>query len=689
MERNIDTLGGLKGIRKTRAMYIGSTNIEQDGYAPPGLTQLAQEVISNSLDEYLTGYGDVINVTIDKDQTMTVQDFGRGLPKGNGKNNFDKVIRSVTVPHSSGKFSGSQYETGAAGMHGIGIKAVAAVSDFVHVHAIEQHSDGGLLEYQIHFEFEDVVHKEVINTWKKSELEQIDNSTFKVKKTDDIIKSGTTIKFRPDNGVVSETEGQPVFGSIVWTLNALKPRLEASAILNSGLKIVLQDNRTDETITWQYDNGLLDYMDKISEHETALSGLKDPIVIQSEKDVGDLGNTNGGNYYFKLDAVIKFVDDIDTLVLSYANGVPTRLGGTHHNGFINGLTKSIIDYGTDKKLFKGKVDVKDIEQGLMAVFAVKVPSPIVQFDGQTKDRLSTAQARPVTQEIVYNSMIDWLYDNEKQSKIIVDKINESKAVREAMLKARKNTKEAKNSKQKGKLVLSSKLKTASSRNPKEKEMFITEGDSASNIKRDTRTQAIFPIRGKIKNAYELSLSTALKNDEISTISSVIGAGIGGAFEIDEMQYDKVIIATDADPDGSHIRILLIGLFYRFFKPMIEQGKLYFIEPPLYKATKYIKGKPNIKMYYNDSEIEKDRKNLKGYEIQRYKGLGEMDTDEAFDAITRHDTRKLVRISLDDAEQASNILKIMLGKNKKDSERRAEWITENIDFEEIYEQNGGL
>lgn len=286
-------------------------------------------------------------------------------------------------------------------------------------------------------------------------------------------------------------------------------------------------------------------------------------------------------------------------------------------------------------------------------------------------------------------MIDWLYDNEKQSKIIVDKINEAKAVREAMLKARKNTKEAKNSKQKGKLVLSSKLKTASSRNPKEKEMFITEGDSASNIKRDTRTQAIFPIRGKIKNAYELSLSTALKNDEISTISSVIGAGIGGAFEIDEMQYDKVIIATDADPDGSHIRILLIGLFYRFFKPMIEQGKLYFIEPPLYKATKYIKGKPNIKMYYNDSEIEKDRKNLKGYEIQRYKGLGEMDTDEAFDAITRHDTRKLVRISLDDAEQASNILKIMLGKNKKDSERRAEWITENIDFEEIYEQNGGL
>src|SRR5699024_5017848 len=259
---------------------------------------------------------------------------------------------------------------------------------------------------------------------------------------------------------------------------------------------------------------------------------------------------------------------------------------------------------------------------------------------------------------------------------------ESKSAREAAIKSRQEAKKARQSKNSGKLTLASKLKPASSRKPEEKEMYITEGDSASNIRRDQKTQAIFPIRGKIINAFKTNLNDVLKNKEVSTITAAIGAGIGPAFELDDMQFHKIVIASDADSDGAHIRTLLITLFYKYFRPMIEEGRLYAVEPPLYKATKYIKGKPDIKMYYSQDEIDKDKGKLDGYEIQRYKGLGEMDKDEAYNAITNRDTHRLIQVTMGDAEEAEKAIRILMS---GDSDLRKDWIEEYIDFDKMYEE----
>lgn len=687
--RDMTTLEELDGMRKTRGMYIGSTHLGDDGLAPPGLTQLAQEVISNSIDEYLTGFGDKITLEIFEDNSMEVIDYGRGIPKGKNKNDFEKVINALTKPHTSGKWGG-QYKTGAAGMHGIGIKAVNATSEYTEVEATGLNNDGSVSHFYIKFHMTEVLEKKIIKHWNKSEVEERDNHIYD-KKTGEQIVRGTRIKFKPDSGPVSENDQQPVFESIVWTLKSLKPRLEASALLNAGLIIELIDNR--ETVeqedgsteplrfVWQYENGIEEYINKITSSQEPLEGIDDVIHIKGEHNLGKLGDVKGDDNFLEINGVIKFTTDIDATILSYANGVPTRLGGTHHDGFMNGLTRAISDYAEDNTLLKksdGKITSKDVEEGLVAVFEAKIPNSITQFDGQTKDRLSTSHARSGVQNIVQTVFTDWLYDHSKQAKIIVEAIIQSKKNREKAIKDRKASKKAEKTSKAGKLVLASKLKTASSKNPKEKEVFITEGDSASNIKRDTRTQAIFPIRGKIRNVYDLSLSKALENDEVSTITSILGAGIGSSFELEDLQYDKVIIAADADSDADHIILLLTAMFYKFFRPLVEAGKLYYVDPPLYKATKYINGEPHILMFYNDDELNAKRDELKGYDIQRYKGLGEMDSDEAYDAITNKETRRLVQMNIDDLVEVNELLRVLVGGNKTRAERK-QWIVDNVDF----------
>jgi len=702
----IESKSGLQGLRHRRSMYIGSTGILSENHAPHALTQLSQEILSNSLDEALEGYGSEIDIEVNEDQSMSIQDYGRGIPKGPNQS-FEDVIKAATVPHASGKFDTTGYQTsGIAGMNGIGVKITNAVSKYLEIEAIthttkekpdgsKEHT-GGLQYYKIKFNQENVEYQEIVKEFKKSNVEWLSNNHFKDKETDETYYTGTKITFLPDDGNVSDDNSQKVFGSTIWTNKDLFNRFESSAFLNAGLKINFVDNRVtvdykndeDEVIgegplkkSWFYENGLIDYVDTLAQGQTLLKGIKDPISIKE-----DIQSSDG--YDFSLNAAILFADDVATNIVSFANGVPTKDGGPHYDGFTQGVAKAFNDYINDneeikkKNKLKGTLSQSDILEGIIASFELKIPADIAEFDGQTKEKLSTAQAKKVTHDCVREHLTNWLYDHQKQAETIVKKMIESKSAREAAIKSRQEAKKARQSKNSGKLTLASKLKPASSRKPEEKEMYITEGDSASNIRRDQKTQAIFPIRGKIINAFKTNLNDVLKNKEVSTITAAIGAGIGPAFELDDMQFHKIVIASDADSDGAHIRTLLITLFYKYFRPMIEEGRLYAVEPPLYKATKYIKGKPDIKMYYSQDEIDKDKGKLDGYEIQRYKGLGEMDKDEAYNAITNRDTHRLIQVTMGDAEEAEKAIRILMS---GDSDLRKDWIEEYIDFDKMYEE----
>ena len=661
------TYEGLKGMRKKPSMYLGSTGVLQQGHAPRALTQMGQEVISNSLDEALAGFGKIVKIIVDTDNSMTVIDEGRGLPKGPDKS-FDDVIRSATAPHTSGKFDDESYAgQNTTGTHGIGIKATNAISTKMIIEAKcysttmkkdQKVLDGGIVHYRIEFEQEKVLVAEEIQRWTKKELDNMEES--------DRPKTGTIVQFWPDDTILE---------SIAWTNNDLEARFEASAFLFPGVEIIYNDKRIDREKSWKYDDGLAGYISKMSASEKILSSLKQPIVVEQLSDVD--------NFTFKVSAALVYTEDSNEIVATYANGVPTKEGGPHQDGFYAGLVKAVNDFAIDKRLVKQAFRQSDVTEGLIAAIHVQVPSKIMEFEGQTKEKLATVQAKPATQQATYKAISDWMYDNLDAATQIVEKAEMSRQAREAAAKSRKEAKVGKDSKKKQRLEISSKLKQATSKDRSKCELIITEGDSASNVKRDKATQAILGIRGKIKNAFEISLAEAVQNEEISTIVGAIGAGVGADCDPEKSSYRAVLIGTDADDDGAHICTLLLGFFYKFMRKLIEAGMIYVIVPPLYKAERYVKGKPEIKMYFTEQELSADRENLKGYSIQRYKGLGEMDKDtEGYDAISNHATRRVIQVTIDDAMRAAQMLKVLLG---EDSKLRAEWIEKTIDFNDyIYD-----
>ena len=661
------TYEGLKGMRKKPSMYLGSTGVLQQGHAPRALTQMGQEVISNSLDEALAGFGKIVKIIVDTDNSMTVVDEGRGLPKGPDKS-FDDVIRSATAPHTSGKFDDESYAgQNTTGTHGIGIKATNAISTKMIIEAKcysttmkkdQKVLDGGIVHYRIEFEQEKVLVAEEIQRWTKKELDNMEES--------DRPKTGTIVQFWPDDTILE---------SIVWTNNDLEARFEASAFLFPGVEIIYNDKRIDREKSWKYDDGLAGYISKMSASEKILSSLKQPIVVEQLSDVD--------NFTFKVSAALVYTEDSNEIVATYANGVPTKEGGPHQDGFYAGLVKAVNDFAIDKRLVKQAFRQSDVTEGLIAAIHVQVPSKIMEFEGQTKEKLATVQAKPATQQATYKAISDWMYDNLDAATQIVEKTEMSRQAREAAAKSRKEAKVGKDSKKKQRLEISSKLKQATSKDRSKCELIITEGDSASNVKRDKATQAILGIRGKIKNAFEISLAEAVQNEEISTIIGAIGAGVGADCDQEKSSYRAILIGTDADDDGAHICTLLLGFFYKFMRKLIEAGMIYVIVPPLYKAERYVKGKPEIKMYFTEQELSADRENLKGYSIQRYKGLGEMDKDtEGYDAISNHATRRVIQVTIDDAMRAAQMLKVLLG---EDSKLRAEWIEKTIDFNDyIYD-----
>ena len=624
----IEVLDGLSGVRAKLAMYIGGTGVGEDGTPPRALIQMLQETISNSLDEAISGYGDEIVVTVHDDNSVSVLDHGRGIPAGV---DLQDAINAFTKTHASGKFSAGAYTTGTTGMHGIGMKAVNAASSFMRVESIREDGSAFLLEFECGEltlkRYGDVIREELL---------------------DKIGPHGTLITFMPDTGPVSDTITKPVLESNEWDIDEVKSRCEIAAFLTPGVTITL--NARQESTQWCYPGGLAEWF---SEGREAVSVT---------------GTSNVDGHEIQVELV---VSDGSGSIVSFANGVATKDGGYHEAGLRASLPAAFSTFANRKFVSADVLSALD-----MAVH-VKVPADIIEFEGQTKEKLGTSRARQAVSDIVKGKFVDALFDNSSFAKKLIESIDAAKSDREAIVKARELAKKAREATRGvDRLSVSSKLKTASSRNPAEKELIITEGDSASGIGRDPKTQAIMPLRGKIKNVYEIPLAEALSNKEVSTLISVLGAGVSKDFDPKKSQYGRVLIAADADVDGAHIRTLLLGMFFKLCPGLIENGMLYVVQSPLYKAIKYVNGQQHSIMIYSESEMVDRRNELAGYEIRRFKGLGEMSPEESHAAIADKETRHLTKITVDDARHASTVLKRLLG---NDLDGRKQWLAQEVRF----------
>lgn len=671
----ITTLKGLSAVRKRPGMYVGSTQ-SIDGHNSRALIQIAQEVLSNAVDEAYAGFGKHVSMTINKDGSMTVRDEGRGMPRGE---NYDDVIRAMTVLHSSGKFDANSYAS-SIGQNGLGNKLTNALSVFIKIEAVTTSKE----HYMIKFQQENIVEKKML-PYDKS------------------MHTGTTVTFLPDD---------TIFDMVDWEDEPLVNKLEQTAYLTPGVKFEFDDLRKPAIDgddkhdhyhrEWLSEHGLTDYVADIAKDSSLVPGVKKPIDFKGEYQYDQqLKSTNGQISHnrgtIQVSGALIYVEDSGTDIYSFANGAPTVDGGYHVDGAKMAISRAFRDYANDKKILKGKqsFDAQDTRDGLILTLLVKIPENILQFESQSKTKLSTAAAKSATQKIIYDNLTTWLYDHPKAAKSIILNMADSKKYRESAVASKKAAQKARKTKSlgNGKLLISSKLKPASSNDPKKKSLMVTEGDSASalfTLVRDKKYQAVFPLRGKILNTEHEKLGRVLKNEEITTIAGVLGAGIGSAFNVNDLEYDKVIILTDSDDDGMHISSLLITLFYNFFPGLIENGHLYKVTAPLYKTELKNNKSGRTKTILAYSEAEKpDFDNQvsawvkKGYSVvsaARYKGLGSLSKADTKKYIADPQYRKITKIVIDDDSILSKrMLNIWMG---KDADLRKHQIESSVDFDRI-------
>lgn len=669
---SMKTKKGLQAIRDLPGMYIGSTT-SSDGESPRALSQIIQEVISNATDEIRAGYGSFVKVTLHEDNIVSVEDDGRGMPFGK---DGDAAIRAATVLHTSGKYDSSSYKK-SGGQNGVGLKATNAVSEWLDLQAIRDKQTAGNedLVYNIHF-VQDHADKRKVETRKRKKDE----------------KSGTKVTFKPDSTIFDTTEQD---------FKAVARRMRNQAYLAAGVRYILIDERKDENgellneqVEFLYEDGINDQVLNYIEGDDPI-GTKKPIHFggtvefdEKGKLIGELPQGKESLHTIDVRVSMIYTETIGDTLFSYANDIPTPDGGPHENGLFQSVRDVFIDYAKANKLNKGKDELTgdDTKDGLVAVLAVDIPTndmPVLQFESQTKEKLGTRQAKDAVMLIVNTYLTKWLDSNKKATKEIIEKMNDSKDARKAAKEAREVSKATrKNTNKKETLLMSSKLVTASSRTPKEKELFIVEGDSAGGSAkgaRDPKTQAILPLRGKPLNVNGKRLSAILKNEELSTLVNVIGAGVGPEFNIDDIQYDKIVIMADADDDGYHIQMLLIQAFWVLMPDMLRQGKIYVANPPLYRLDTYKGGKREKVYALNEDELEKLRKPRANWELTRMKGLGEMNPDELEETTMNKGTRQLSQLRIKDEKELKEVLSALLGNGKANTSLRKEWIADNVDF----------
>lgn len=624
---SIQVLEGLEAVRKRPGMYIGSTDHR-------GLHHLAYEIVDNAVDEALSGYASKIDVTIHKDGSLSVRDNGRGMPTGKHASGIPTIQVIFTVLHAGGKFGQGGYKT-SGGLHGVGASVVNALSDWLEVEVLRD----GVLYTQTF----------------KTGGEKV--SSIKKEKTNRK-GSGTTVRFLPS---------KHIFSTIVWSYETLAERLRESAFLLKGLTITLTDERTDTSDEFCYEEGIRNFIQYLNEEKDTLS----PIV--------DFNSTIDG---VETEFAFQYNDGYSETILSFVNNVRTKDGGTHEVGMKTALTKAFNEYARKVGLLKEKdknLEGSDVREGLTAIVSLRVPEEILQFEGQTKDKLGTPAARSIVDNTIFEQLGIFLTENGEIAQELIRKALKAREAREASRKAREESRNGKKGKKK-ETLLSGKLTPAQGKNPKKNELYLVEGDSAGGSAkqgRDRKFQAILPLRGKVINTEKASLSDILKNEEINTIIYTIGAGVGTDFNIEDCNYDKIVIMTDADTDGAHIQVLLLTFFYRYMKPLIEAGKVYLALPPLFKISKGTGKKQVVEYAWTEKELEEKIKKVgKGYLLQRYKGLGEMNADQLWETTMNPESRTLIRVVIDDKAQAERRVSTLMG-NKVEPRRK--WIENHVEF----------
>ena len=623
-DNSIQILEGLEAVRKRPGMYIGSTDTR-------GLHHLIWEIVDNSIDEALNGYGKKIQITLEADGSVTVQDEGRGMPIGQHASGVNTLQVIFTVLHAGGKFSSEGGYKTAGGLHGVGASVVNALSEWL---TVEVAHDGEL----VRMEFAD-------GGKKIGKLEHLGKTN----------RTGSTVRFKPDPRIFSTTE---------YKYDVVCERAREEAFLLSGIAMVVSDkrNKKNETETYLYEDGLIAFLGYLHEDRNV---LMNPVNFS--------GEANG----IQVEAAFQYTDDYQENTYSFVNLVRTGDGGTHEAGFKGAFTKAINDYARKYGLLKAKdknLEGGDVREGLTTILSVSVPEELLQFEGQTKSKLGTPQAKTAVEAVVSEKLSFWLEENRNQSDTLVRKMLKASLARIAARKARDEIRKGKRV-GKGEKVLSGKLAPAQTKDARVKELFLVEGDSAGGSAkqgRDSHYQAILPLRGKVLNTEKCTLSDIEKNEELNTLIYTLGAGVGPDFDYKESNYGKVIIMTDADDDGSHIQILLLTFFYRYMRPLLEQGMVYIALPPLYKVTK---GK-TTEYVYSDQELDALRRKLGKVEIQRYKGLGEMNATQLWETTMDPSQRTLIKVGISDGVKAERRVTVLMGDK---AELRRKWIEDNVSF----------
>ncbi len=632
-EKNIQVLEGLEAVRKRPGMYIGTTS-------SGGLHHCVWEIVDNAIDEALAGYCDTIDVTVNEGNTITVKDNGRGIPVGIVEKTGISALETVyTKLHAGGKFGeGGGYKV-AGGLHGVGASVVNALSEWL---TVEVHKEGGV--YTIRFE-------------------NGGHTVAPCTRIADCEDSGTIVTFKPDPLIFKET--------VVFDFGLIRDHLRQMAFLNKGVRININDERSENQEEWLhetycYAGGVKEYVKYLNRHRVSMS--EDVIYCEGKED--DI----------KVEIAMQYNDSYSPNIYSFCNNINTGDGGTHEEGFRLALTRTINNYAKANKFIKENDDSltqDDVREGLTAIISIKHPDP--QYEGQTKGRLGNFEVRKIVSNIFGAALDRFLNENPKLAKLIMEKVTLAANARLAAKAARENTR------RKTSLDINSlpgKLADCASKEAEKCELYIVEGDSAGGSAkqgRDRETQAILPLRGKILNVEKVLPKRALQNAEIGNLIIAIGGGFGSDFDVNKIRYHKIVIMTDADVDGSHIRILLLTFFYRYMKPLIEQGYVYIAQPPLYKASR-----GNKDYYcYNDEQLNTLKRKLgpeasKRLSIQRYKGLGEMDFEQLWETTMDPANRKMIKVSMQDAMEADQIFDELMGDRV---EPRKEFIRENAKFVE--------